>query len=82
MAIYSGQYLPEGRNQQSPAKNAGRDRKLHDSPWLRAGLFLVLFATLFFFTIGASNIDDFPHGTYDDECTLCHTNDSWAPAVI
>jgi len=24
----------------------------------------------------------YPHGSYDDDCTLCHSADAWTPAVI
>ncbi len=81
MSFYPGRSLPEN-DPQRPSRTAGRDSTLLDNPWLRSALFLILFAALFFFTTGMNGEDDYPHGEFDEDCTLCHGDEDWLPVVI
>ncbi len=82
MTIYPGRQILQNHDERSPSGTVGRDRRLQDNPWLRTALFLVLFAALFFLTTGMTGEDDFPHGEFDGDCSLCHTDEAWVPAVI
>jgi hypothetical protein len=33
-------------------------------------------------SVSAEQADEYPHGSYEDDCTICHAADSWKPAVI
>jgi hypothetical protein len=53
-------------------------------PWLVAAatLALVLVPGAGDLPRATTESEDFPHGTLDKECSLCHSPDNWAPARI
>lgn len=82
MSTEPGHHTPERKYQRTASRMPGRDHRLHDNPWLRIALFMVLFATLFFLTTGMTDDDEFPHGDFDEDCSLCHGDENWLPVVI
>ena len=74
--------MPTESGRTVSVSNLGPLRRLADNPWLRITLFLVIFTALFFLTTGMSGDDEFPHGDFDEDCTLCHQGDDWLPVTI
>ena len=74
---------PEDRRccSQSPAARTGRRSQY--SPPLHAVIFIALIAALFSLSLGAAQEEnDYPHGEFEEDCSLCHTWERWTPAVI
>lgn len=52
------------------------------APRVAACLFAILFSAAFHVSFAAGKERPYPHGKYEEDCSLCHRADRWSPAGI
>ena len=78
----AGRRLPRG----GPASpDAGGRKMMARTTWIAlagALVMLVLGGSAARWSVAADDEPEFPHGEFEEDCSLCHSDEGWSPAVI